>query len=85
MRKTLLLSGFFLYCLTAYGQKATSNNTLLWRISGKGLNAPSYLYGTIHLTDKKIFHLGDSLYAALERTEGFAALRRALQGGRLRR
>src|SRR5258708_20332526 len=26
-----------------------NNNTLLWKISGNGLQKPSYLYGTIHL------------------------------------
>src|SRR5687768_7192516 len=27
----------------------TSNKTLLWKISGNGLEKPSYLYGTIHM------------------------------------
>ncbi|MFT3846645.1 MAG: TraB/GumN family protein [Lacibacter sp.] len=46
--------------------------TFLWRISGKGLDKPSYLYGTMHLTDKRLFFFGDSLYKALEKTDGFA-------------
>lgn len=46
--------------------------TFLWRISGKGMTKPSYLYGTIHLTDKRLFYFGDSLYKAIEQTEGFA-------------
>ena len=46
--------------------------TLLWRISGNGLNKPSYLYGTMHLTDKRLFYFGDSLYKAIEQTDGFA-------------
>jgi uncharacterized protein YbaP (TraB family) len=28
---------------------ASNNNTLLWKISGNGLEKPSYLFGTIHL------------------------------------
>ncbi len=48
-------------------------NSLLWRITGKGLSRPSYLFGTIHLTDKRVFFLGDSLYNAIGETEGFAA------------
>ena len=56
----------------SYGQDTRQANTLLWRITGKGLTSPSYLYGTMHLTDKRIFQLGDSLYKALEKTEGFA-------------
>jgi len=47
-------------------------STLLWRISGNGLSKPSYLYGTIHLADKRLFYFGDSLYNAIEQTEGFA-------------
>lgn len=47
-------------------------NTLLWRIDGNGLSKPSYVFGTIHLTKKELFKLGDSVYNALETTEGFA-------------
>lgn len=46
--------------------------SLLWRISGNGLKKDSYLYGTMHLTDKRIFHFSDSLYRALEKAEGYA-------------
>ncbi len=46
--------------------------TLLWRITGNGLSKPSYLFGTMHLTDKRLFFFGDSLYKAIEQTEGFA-------------
>ena len=47
-------------------------NTLLWRISGNGLSKPSYLYGTMHLQDKRLFNFSDSTYAAIEKTEGLA-------------
>lgn len=46
--------------------------TLLWRISGNGLTKPSYLYGTMHLQDKRLFQFGDSVYHAIEKTEGLA-------------
>jgi uncharacterized protein YbaP (TraB family) len=46
--------------------------TLLWKISGNGLQHPSYLYGTIHLSDEKIFNIGDSVYKAIENSDGFA-------------
>ena len=58
--------------VTAQTRKESSNS-LLWRITGNGLSKPSYLFGTIHLTDKKVFFLGDSVYNAIERSEGFAA------------
>lgn len=47
-------------------------STFLWRITGNGLEKPSYLYGTMHLTDDRIFNLGDSLYKAIENSDGFA-------------
>lgn len=45
---------------------------LLWRISGNGLQQPSYLFGTMHLTDKRLFNFDDSVYAAIQNTEGLA-------------
>lgn len=38
--------------MLAFGQQARQGNakSLLWKISGNGLSAPSYLYGTIHIT-----------------------------------
>ena len=42
-------------------------NALLWRISGKGLGTPSYLFGTIHLIGKDDFFLTDSTRAAIDR------------------
>lgn len=65
-----LLAAFFL-CTVTYSQPSVPK-TLLWRITGKGLKNPSYLYGTMHLTDKRLFNLGDSVYRAIERSEGLA-------------
>jgi hypothetical protein len=44
-------------------------NSLLWEISGKNLSKPSYLFGTIHMLCKEDAVLGDSLLAAIEKTE----------------
>lgn len=52
--------------------KAQESKTLLWRISGNGLAQPSYLYGTIHVKEKRVFNFGDSLYSAIQRTDGLA-------------
>jgi len=57
--------------VTSYAQSPTPR-TLLWRISGNGLTKPSYVFGTIHLSDKRLFNFGDSLYRAIERTDGLA-------------
>jgi len=47
--------------IAAFAQKNTSDNTLLWKISGNGLKKPSYLFGTIHMLCKEDAVLSDSL------------------------
>ncbi|MCX6182081.1 MAG: TraB/GumN family protein [Bacteroidetes bacterium] len=48
------------------------NNTLLWEVSGKGLQKPSYLFGTIHLRDKRVFCFPDSVTIAFENSDVLA-------------
>lgn len=50
-------------CLESSGQ---SDNALLWRISGKDLSGPSYLYGTIHMICPDDLMIGDSLRQSVE-------------------
>ena len=47
--------------IAAFAQKNTSDNSLLWKISGNGLKKPSYLFGTIHMLCKDDAVLSDSL------------------------
>lgn len=42
------------------------NNSLLWKISGNGIEQPSYLYGTIHLICPEDYQLGDSVLKAVQ-------------------
>ena len=54
-----------------YGQKQKpaaqnpADNTLLWRISGKDIREPSYLFGTMHLLCADDIVLSDSLKRAI--------------------
>ena len=62
-KKTLVI---FLFCLTAcqlFAQK--KYNSLLWEISGNGLKKPSYIYGTMHVSNKLAFRLGEPFYKAI--------------------
>jgi uncharacterized protein YbaP (TraB family) len=43
--------------------------SLLWEITGKGLKKPSYLFGTMHVSNKKVFHLSDSFFIALRNAD----------------
>jgi len=54
---------------TAVVQTASSDNSLLWRISGNGLASPSYLFGTHHLTPLSILDRVPGLNQAFEATE----------------
>jgi uncharacterized protein YbaP (TraB family) len=45
------------------------NKELLWEISINGKGPKSYLFGTIHSNDKRVFAFSDSLYIALNNSE----------------
>ena len=69
IRYACCLLALCLVVTCTYGQR-TDPKSLLWRITGNGLKQPSSLFGTIHLTDKRLFRLGDSVYNAIEKTDG---------------
>ena len=52
-------------------QKRTEKKypALLWEISGNGLTRPSYLFGTMHVSSKLVFHLSDSFYLDIRNAE----------------
>jgi uncharacterized protein YbaP (TraB family) len=43
--------------------------TLLWEITGNGLKKPSYLFGTMHVSSKMVFHLSDSFYFGIKNSD----------------
>ena len=69
MNKLLWLGLFAASGFGAFSQtpKKTnpSENTLLWRISGKGIAKPSYLFGTMHMLCADDIQLSDSLTNAI--------------------
>jgi len=52
----------FLVSLSIYSQ---TQKSLLWEISGNGIEKKSYLYGSMHVTDKVSYHLSDSFFKHL--------------------
>jgi uncharacterized protein YbaP (TraB family) len=68
--KNLLLFLSALLCTSLFSQ---TGNTVLWKISGNGLDKPSYLYGTVHLTDKRVFYTNDSLREYIFACDYFAS------------
>ncbi len=49
MKRLSVLFLVSLVSLSLPAQKQNDDNTLLWKISGNGLEKPSYLFGTIHM------------------------------------
>ena len=58
-----------LLCSSAWTQTIQSENELLWEISGNGLKKKSFLFGSLHSNDKRLFRFSDSTYVALEKAE----------------
>ena len=46
-----------------------SENSLLWRISGNGLEVPSYLFGTIHIINAEDFFLPYGTLSAIDQSD----------------
>lgn len=45
------------------------SKTLLWKITGEGISEPSYLFGTIHIIEKKHFLFSEAAEKAFEQTD----------------
>lgn len=69
MNKKLILMVFCLLCVatTAFPQ------SILWRVSGKNIQSPSYLYGTIHIQDERVFRYDSVVSNAFKACDAFAA------------
>ena len=62
----LLIPGFCSAQTGSANLKTNANdNTLLWEVSGNGLPAPSYLFGTFHLLCKEDIRFSNSLKQAV--------------------
>jgi uncharacterized protein YbaP (TraB family) len=74
--KTLLLIGFISILAFNHVYSQTSQERvqykLLWKITGKNLSAPSYLFGTMHVYDNKAFDFSDSVLLNLLACDAFA-------------
>src|SRR5882757_8070481 len=55
--------------LTAQRKTEKKYPALLWEITGNGLQKPSYLFGTMHVSSKLVFHLSDSFYLDIKNAD----------------
>lgn len=66
--KKLFLFLFLLGFVAGHAQY----NSLLWKISGNGLKKPSFLYGTMHTSDSRVFAFSDSVMPYFATTKAYA-------------
>jgi uncharacterized protein YbaP (TraB family) len=55
---------FFALFFRVAAQEDSSNYQLLWEVSGNGLNQSSFVFGSMHSNDARLFRFPDSLYHA---------------------
>jgi len=70
----IAISCLFITATCCHAQQKKSNKypSLLWEITGNGLQKPSYLFGTMHVSNKMAFHLSDSFYNAIINADAVA-------------
>lgn len=69
MHKCLIIYATF-FCFLGFSQQ--QEQSLLWEISGNGLQKSSYIYGTMHVSKKVAFRLDDVFFDALSKSEAIA-------------
>lgn len=70
-RIAVLLALFaFVFHTFSYAQNDHSPSSLLWKISGKGLKKPSYLYGTYHLVPSGYLPADGKVLQAFQESKG---------------
>lgn len=74
--KNLIQSSFLILTSllggTANAQTKSTENSLLWEISGKGLTKSSYLYGTVHMMCESDFKITDKAMKAFSKSDKLA-------------
>lgn len=69
LRKILALGALLLTISMTSAAQQPRYQGLLWEITGNGLKKPSYLFGTMHVSSKLAFHLSDSFYHCIRRSD----------------
>ncbi len=64
--KKILLAGLLFCAVSASAQ------SLLWRVSGKDLKSQSYLYGTIHIQDRRVFAFDSTVWHCFDSCDAIA-------------
>ncbi|MDD4216863.1 MAG: TraB/GumN family protein [Bacteroidales bacterium] len=66
MKKITVVLSFLLIVASLFSQ------SILWKVTGKKIKSPCYLYGTIHIQDKKVFAFDQTVTTAFDECDAFA-------------
>lgn len=70
--KNILIIAFSIITTLSYAQIQTDQKSLLWKISHEDSEKTSYLYGTMHISGRLAFHLGEEFFEAIEEVDAVA-------------
>jgi len=70
MKKYLIYIVLFVFHTNTFGQN--EYKSLFWEISGNGLSEPSYLYGTMHSQDNRVFQFKEGVLDAFNSSKTYA-------------
>ena len=68
--KSIAICALTLVSFTTFAQ---DNKSLLWEISGKGLEKPSYVFGTIHMICQEDYIMTETIQNTLKNVDAFYA------------
>jgi len=63
---------FFALSTLFYFSVSAQYNSLLWKISGNGLQKPSYLFGTMHTSDNRVLNMSNDAMPYFSETNTYA-------------
>lgn len=71
LKKIVILSitGLLLTLLASPAQAQKKFQSLFWKVTDPKTGSESYLYGTMHVSGKLVFQLGDPFYKAIEQSD----------------
>lgn len=70
--KSIVALAVFAFSFSANAQTPKTKNSVLWEVSGNGLEKPSYLFGTVHMICGKDFVMKPNATEAFSKTSKLA-------------
>ena len=57
---------------SGWSDRFSVSPVVLWQVSGRNLQAPSYLYGTIHIQDGRVFSFDSTVWHCFDQCDALA-------------